>query len=83
MENRLLGYKKFKSKYGKDCCVAIVSTDFSQYEKDHGCIGTTAKEIFLPDEQYNYLTPKDIGKLVETAYEVNGNRAYLQYFAVK
>lgn len=83
MDGKLLGYKRFKSKAGKECCVAVVVSEYSQRDMERGCVGSGANEIFLPEEQYNYLTAKDIGKPVKLTYEISNGRAYLQEFAVQ
>lgn len=83
MEKSLLvGYKRFKGKNGKDYCVANIVTDYSEREVKYDNFGRKVQEIFLPDEFYNYLEVKHIGKSVELGYEINGTRAYLTSFSV-
>ena len=78
----LVGYKRFKGRNGKDYCVANIMTDYSKRELQYENYGRKVQEIFLPDDLYNYLEEKDIGKAVGLGYEINGNRAYLTSFKV-
>lgn len=78
----LVGFKRFKGKNGKDYCVANIVTEYSERESALNNFGSKVQEIFLPDEFYNYLEIKHIGKSVQLGYEINGNRAYLTSFSV-
>ena len=42
-----------------------------------------SQEVFLPDDQLDYLTPADCGKKCQLDYEINGGRAYLINFSVE
>lgn len=75
----LIGYKKFKSKKNdKDYCVAVILRDTTDRERNYGAVGQTADEIFLPEEQLNYLTPDMVGKSVKLHYDYLGGRPYLE-----
>lgn len=64
----LVGYKRFKSKQGKDYCVANVISDYSPAEISRGCTGKKVQEIFIPDEQYGYLNNEHIGHELKLTY---------------
>ena len=78
----LVGFKRFTSKAGKKFCVANVVGDYTSRDIEHGKVGRKVEEIFLPDSQYDYLTPNMLGNEVHTEYEFSGNRAYLVSFTV-
>lgn len=82
MEKTLVGFKKFTSKKGQPLCIAIISYPFTAKEVENGCVGLNVDQIFLPQEQYNYLLPGDIGKPVTTQYDIVGGRAYLRELTV-
>lgn len=80
---KLLGYKKFTGKNGKEYCVANVTTPYKDRDKERGCVGSDVQEIFLPEKQLNLLSPADIGKDLDLNYELSGGRAYLVDVSVK
>lgn len=83
MNSKIVGFKRFTSKAGKDFCVANVVTPYTDREKErNNCNGNKVQEVFLPDELYNYLGESDIGKECRLDYELSGNRAYLVGFSV-
>lgn len=82
MNGKLVGYKRFKSKQGRDLCVANVLIPFNPAENSRGSIGSDVKSVFLPDHQIDLLTEKDVGKAVELNYTISGTRAYLDNLVV-
>lgn len=66
---KLVGYSRFKSKAQKDLCVASCVVSLSERDKDYGRIGEKVKELFVPTNQFNLLTPSDVGKLIEVEYD--------------
>lgn len=68
MKLEIVGYKRFKSKQGKDFCVANVVSDYSPSEVSKGCVGMKVQEIFIPDEQYGYLNNEHIGRELKLTY---------------
>ena len=82
-EKTLLGYRRFTSKKGTPCCVALVATKYDASDNQRGNFGSNADEIFLPQEMYSYLMPDDIGKLVVANYNVVNGRAYINDFYVE
>lgn len=75
---KLVGYRKFAStKNGKEYCVAQVVSDVTEREANRGFVGQKVEELFLPGDQVDILKPTDIGKEIETTYELSGGRAYL------
>ncbi|MCM1185003.1 MAG: hypothetical protein NC251_13455 [Lachnoclostridium sp.] len=78
MQGKLVGFKRFKSKKGNDLCLANIETPFSPSDIARGCVGSDVQGVFVPDDQYDLLTEKDIGKTVELVYSINNGRAYLE-----
>lgn len=74
---RLVGYKKFTSKKGKEYCVVNVVSPYNQRDLDRGCVGEKTEEIFLPENCLNLLAPGDIGCELNMTYDYSGGRAYL------
>lgn len=68
MENILIGYRKFKSKKGSDCCIVNFVHDFSSFDISHGAYGQTVEEVFLPEDCHGSITPAVIGSLCELVY---------------
>lgn len=73
----LVGFKHFTSKKGVSYCVANVVSSYNDREIQNDCVGSKVEEVFLPEEQKDYLKPSDIGKKVNLDYEISGGRAYL------
>lgn len=82
MEGKLVGFKRFKSKKGNDLCLANIETPFAPSDIARGCVGNDVQGVFLPDNQYDMLTEKDIGKTVKLIYSINCGRAYLEELQV-
>lgn len=80
---RLVGYKRFTSKKGKEYCVANVVSQYSQRDEERGCVGEKTEEIFLPDNCLKLLKPEDVGCELDMTYEYSGGRAYLVDVAVR
>lgn len=79
----LLGYKRFTSKKGQDYCVALISRPLTEREQQRGSVGLAVEEIFLPDEQKNYLTPDHLNKPVDIDYDIVGGRPVVVSFSVQ
>ena len=79
----LIGYSRFTGKNGRNYCVANVTSEFSARDIQNGAAGLKSQEVFLPDDQLDYLTPADCGKKCQLDYEINGGRAYLINFSVE
>ena len=82
-KSKLVGFKRFKSKKGNECCVANVVTSFTPAENSRGSYGSDVQSVFLPEDQVDMLTEKDIGKDVELNYNIVAGRAYLGSLVVK
>lgn len=76
-KKKIVGFKRFTSKKGKDFCVANCVSDFSDREYDNGCCGQKIEEIFMPEADYDLLQPEHIGKIATFEYEINNGKAYL------
>ena len=61
---RILGYKKFKSKAGENCCIAYIVVSSKTYEK-YGYFGERCIEKFIPVEYHSLFTPDVIGQNIE------------------
>lgn len=69
---RLLGYRKFTSKAGKETCVAVVALPPTPWEKNNGFVGENVKsDIFIPDDCISLITPDAIGKELVCDYVIN------------
>jgi len=68
----ILGFKKFKSKAGKDCCVLQLVRDFTPSEVASGSIGRGIEEVFLPIELSHLAIPENVGSLCELYFNRNG-----------
>lgn len=79
-EKKLVGFKKFTGKNGKNYCVANVLSNYSQY--DRGCVGQKVEEIFLPEGCEDMLNEKTIGKAVNIGYRISAGRAYVESFSI-
>lgn len=79
-EKKLIGFKKFIGKNGKNYCVANVLSNYTQYDKN--CVGQKVEEIFLPEGCENMLDSKSIGKCVEIGYRITAGRAYVESFKI-
>lgn len=73
---KLVGFKRFTSKNGKEYCVANVTSGYSVTDKN--CYGLKVEELFLPDHCVNLLNEKCLGKDIEVAYRICNGRAYLE-----
>lgn len=55
--SKLVGYRRFTSKKnGKDYCVAEIETPFSSRDTANGAVGCKTEQIFMPEEQYDFLS---------------------------
>lgn len=80
---KLIGFRRFTGKNGKNFCVATVTSAFNQHDVDNGACGERSQDVFLPDTMIDYLKPADIGKPAHLDYEITGGRAYLIGFSVE
>lgn len=64
----LVGVSKFTSKAGKPFTVAFLSQDFNPADTAKGCFGQKIEQIFVPEEQLDYLKPEDLGKEITMDY---------------
>lgn len=62
---KILGYKKFKSKAGADCCIVDIVVSPSARDKKFGYVGERCIEKFIPDEYHSLFNPGVIGKNIE------------------
>ena len=62
---RILGYKKFKSKAGSDCCIVNIVVSPSTRDVKFGYVGEKCIEKFIPDEYHSLFTPDVIGQNIE------------------
>lgn len=80
---KLVGYKKFTSRAGRDCCVASIVRPFSERDKTFGAVGEKAEEIFMPESQVDLLKPSDVGHELILDYDMSDGRAFLYNVTVK
>lgn len=60
-----VGFKKFKSKAGNDCCIANITVPFTPDEEEKGGKGINVQSFFMPEEQRGKCVPENLGKDVE------------------
>lgn len=82
MDGTLVGFKRFISKKGSECCVANIVTQYTPAENERGSVGSGVSEVFLPNNQLDMLTPGDVGKKVRLYYSIVAGRAYLDSLEV-
>lgn len=73
----LVGFKRFRSKAGKDMCLAQIVSDATERDVQFGAVGQLVEEVFMPDTHVNFFKVEDIGKPVQFVYEMSGNRAFM------
>lgn len=67
---KLVGFRKFVAKKsGKNTCIATILRDSTNRERQFGVIGQVAEDVFIPDDQYDFLTEKMIGKEVRLIWD--------------
>lgn len=83
MTAKLVGFKRFTAKKnGQSMCVANIVRPYNPAENSRGSLGSEVKEVFMPQDQIDYLVAEDIGKDVELSYSIYGGRAYLDNLTV-
>lgn len=83
MEKKLIGFKRFESKTKKKICIAYVGMPFNRDRvTDGSAAGCEVDMLFMPEKQYDYLQESDVGKEVETDYDIVGRQAYLRNLTV-
>lgn len=82
MKGKLIGYHRFTSKKNKNFCVATIVVPCTERELANDYVGSKTEDVFLPDNLYDLLKPKDIGKDVEIDYAIVGGRAFVDDFRV-
>ena len=76
-KSTLVGYKRFTSQKGEQCCVMAVVREASEADKNKGYVGSKVEEIFCPKEQIDLLQPQHVGKPITINYDISGGRAYV------
>lgn len=68
----ILGFNKFKSKKGTDCCTIQLARDFSANEQAAGSCGQRVEDAFLPMELAHLAVSDNIGKFCNLYFNRNG-----------
>lgn len=68
MKSLLIGYRKFQSKKGSNCCIVNLLHDFSPFDISHGAYGQCVEEVFLPENCHGSITPEVVGEMCELEY---------------
>lgn len=79
---KLIGFKRFTSRKGAPTCIAVLASQYTPQQNERGSYGCDVEQVFLPQEQFDYLTVEDLGKEVITDYDIIGSRAYLRNLVV-
>lgn len=74
---QIIGYSKFQSKKGTDCCVIRVMSPAGERDNKFGHFGNIVQEIFVPDDQHNVINDKVIGKNCVINYTYYNGRGYV------
>lgn len=74
---KVIGYSKFMSKKGTDCCVVRVLFPATDRDNQFGTFGEVVQEIFVPDAQHAEVTEKVIGKSCTVNYNYYNGRGYV------
>ncbi len=77
MKAKLVGFKRFKSKKGNECCVLSIEKPYTPAEQARGCHGSSVDNIFAPEDKIDAFTEKDLGKEVDLLYSIEYGRAVL------
>ena len=77
-ESVIIGYRKFKSKKGFDCCLISVMSLCCDRDLRYGACGYKVQDVFVPEAQHNLIVPDVVGKPVVIHYEINGGNAYVR-----
>lgn len=68
----ILGFSKFKSRKGVECCVMQLSRDFNSRELLAGSVGKRVEEVFLSDDIIGVFDVNNVGKSCDVFYNRNG-----------
>lgn len=49
MSSLFLGFRKFVSSKGNNCCIVNLLDDYTQFDIQHGASGQKVNEVFLPE----------------------------------
>lgn len=82
-EKKILGFRKFTSKEGKNCCIVTVLAPYTDREVTHGARGTKAEEVWIPEDYQSAIQDNAVGKMLVVGYSIVGGRAYINSVAVK
>lgn len=76
---KILGIKKFTSKYGKKCCMVFVEDDFSMFDKGNAeiCVGKKVAVVWIPETIAHKVTDKDVGKNLVVNSTISRGKAYI------
>lgn len=68
----IVGKKKFLKKDKTNYCYVLVClTDFSDNQKEGGCEGMAASDVFVEEKFFNSVTPADFNKECIFDYDMN------------
>lgn len=70
MSSLFLGFRKFVSSKGNNCCIVNLLDDYTQFDIQHGASGQKVNEVFLPKSCHSLILPSCIGKYCELEYGV-------------
>lgn len=64
----LIGYRKFTSKKGTNCCIVSLVVDYSDFDVQHGACGQKVDEVFIPENCHGLIQPNSVGRYYELEY---------------
>lgn len=68
MSALLIGYRKFTSKKGTNCCIVSLVNDYSTFDCSHGAVGQKVDEVFIPENCHGLIQPDSVGRYYELEY---------------
>lgn len=80
---QIIGYSKFKSKTGKDCCVVLNMIPCTPRDNEFGRGGNKVEEVFVPENQHSQINDKVIGHEIEVLRDFYNGRVYVNGVVIK
>lgn len=80
---QIVGFSKFKSKKGSDCCIIKVLTPATERDNQFGHFGHVLNEIFVPDRQHGDITEDVIGHEVTVNYDYYNGKGFVNSISIQ
>lgn len=80
---QIIGYSKFKSKKGNDCCVLRILVEATERDNQYGHFGHIVQEVFVPEAQHKEISDSVVGKNATVNYTYYNGRGYVDSIIIK